>query len=61
MGAEAAASRGLRVIDLDRLTRGMLRFVDADGYHWPRHVNVRLLELVLAHIHGDLLDAGSAE
>ena len=47
----------MRVVDVDQLMRGQERYLDDDGYHWPRHINVRLFELVLAHLHADSVAA----
>ena len=56
VGRQIAEEQGLSIVDLDGIMRGQERYLDADGYHWPRHMNLRLFEIILAHVHVDVVE-----
>jgi hypothetical protein len=54
-GRALASHYGFSVVDLDHLMRGQERYLDADGYHWPRYMNLRIFELIATHLHVDFV------
>jgi hypothetical protein len=46
---------GWSVYDLGHVMFGQERYVGPDGYHWPRHANLRMFEMLIVEAHNDYL------
>ena len=45
---------GMGLLDYSVLMGGQERYLDPDGYHWPRHMNLRMFEMLLVKAHNKL-------
>jgi hypothetical protein len=60
LGRGLAAASGYAVIDLEHIMRGQERYVGSDGYHWPRTLNLRMFEIIVAHVHNHVTTTATA-
>ena len=52
VGRHLAREAGdVQLWDLARLMYGQDKYLHEDGYHWSRHFNLRMFELLLAQLH----------
>lgn len=50
-GRRLAIEEGMDVVDFARYMAAQQRFLFGDGYHWSRHMNLKMFELLLAQVH----------